>query len=66
MGGDPLFPIPDQAQSRTATRPRRARSSRINTGDFCGMGKNELLVGKALKDRRDRALVSVKFGALER
>jgi aryl-alcohol dehydrogenase-like predicted oxidoreductase len=36
----------------------------IDTGDFYGMGKNELLVGKALQGRRDRALLSVKFGAL--
>jgi len=33
----------------------------IDTGDFYGMGKNELLVGKALHDRRDRALLSVKY-----
>ena len=36
----------------------------IDTGDFYGMGKNELLVGRALQGRRDQALLSVKFGAL--
>jgi aryl-alcohol dehydrogenase-like predicted oxidoreductase len=36
----------------------------IDTGDFYGMGHNELLIGRALKGRRDRALLSVKFGAL--
>jgi aryl-alcohol dehydrogenase-like predicted oxidoreductase len=36
----------------------------LNTGDFYGMGHNELLVGKAIKGRRDQALISVKFGAL--
>lgn len=37
----------------------------IDTGDFYAMGKNELLVGKALAGgRRDRALLSVKFGGL--
>jgi aryl-alcohol dehydrogenase-like predicted oxidoreductase len=36
----------------------------IDTGDFYGMGKNELLVGKALRGRRDQALLSVKFGGL--
>lgn len=37
----------------------------IDTGDFYGMGHNELLIGEALKGRRrDAALVSVKFGAL--
>jgi aryl-alcohol dehydrogenase-like predicted oxidoreductase len=35
----------------------------LDTGDFYGMGKNELLVGKALQGRRDKALLSVKFGA---
>jgi aryl-alcohol dehydrogenase-like predicted oxidoreductase len=36
----------------------------LDTGDFYGMGQNEMLVGRALKDRRDKALISVKFGAL--
>jgi aryl-alcohol dehydrogenase-like predicted oxidoreductase len=36
----------------------------LDTGDFYGMGHNELLIGRALRDRRDKALVSVKFGAL--
>jgi aryl-alcohol dehydrogenase-like predicted oxidoreductase len=36
----------------------------IDTGDFYGMGHNEMLVGRALKGRREKALVSVKFGAL--
>jgi aryl-alcohol dehydrogenase-like predicted oxidoreductase len=37
----------------------------IDTGDFYGMGHNELLIGEALKTiARDRVLLSVKFGAL--
>jgi len=36
----------------------------LNTGDFYGAGHNELLVGKAIKGRRDDAFVSVKFGAI--
>jgi aryl-alcohol dehydrogenase-like predicted oxidoreductase len=36
----------------------------LDTGDFYGIGRNELLIGRALKDRRDRALISVKFGTL--
>ncbi len=36
----------------------------IDTGDFYGMGHNEMLVGRALKGRRDKVLISVKFGAL--
>jgi aryl-alcohol dehydrogenase-like predicted oxidoreductase len=36
----------------------------LDTGDFYGMGHNELLVGQAIKGRRDQAFISVKFGAL--
>ena len=58
------------------TLGRRARVSRpftphstlaitlLDTGDYYGAGQNELLIGRALRDRRDKALVSVKFGAL--
>jgi aryl-alcohol dehydrogenase-like predicted oxidoreductase len=36
----------------------------IDTGDFYGMGHNEMLIGRALAGRdRDQALISVKFGA---
>jgi len=36
----------------------------LNTGDFYGAGHSELLVGKAIKGRRDDAFISVKFGAI--
>jgi len=36
----------------------------LNTGDFYGSGHNELLVGKAIKGRRNDAFISVKFGAI--
>jgi aryl-alcohol dehydrogenase-like predicted oxidoreductase len=36
----------------------------LDTGDYYGAGHNELLIGRALHDRRDKALLSVKFGAL--
>jgi aryl-alcohol dehydrogenase-like predicted oxidoreductase len=36
----------------------------INTGDFYGMGHNEMLVGRAIAGRRDEVILSVKFGAL--
>jgi aryl-alcohol dehydrogenase-like predicted oxidoreductase len=37
----------------------------LDTGDFYGSGRNELLVGRALKDRnRNDVVVSVKFGGL--
>ncbi|MGY3441450.1 MULTISPECIES: aldo/keto reductase [unclassified Bradyrhizobium] len=37
----------------------------LDTGDFYGMGHNEMLIGEALKSRsRDNLVISVKFGAL--
>src|SRR5579859_827057 len=37
----------------------------IDTGDFYGSGHNEMLIGDALAGgKRDKALISVKFGAL--
>jgi aryl-alcohol dehydrogenase-like predicted oxidoreductase len=37
----------------------------LDTGDFYGMGHNEMLVGEALKGRkREQVQISVKFGAL--
>ena len=38
--------------------------SYLDTGDFYGMGHNEALVGQAIKDRRDKVFLSVKFGAM--
>jgi aryl-alcohol dehydrogenase-like predicted oxidoreductase len=35
----------------------------LDTGDFYGRGRNEMLIGKALQGRRDQALLSVKYGA---
>src|SRR4051794_37839922 len=36
----------------------------LDTGDFYGQGHNEMLIGKALKGRRENVLLSVKFGAM--
>jgi aryl-alcohol dehydrogenase-like predicted oxidoreductase len=36
----------------------------FDTGDFYGAGQNEMLLGDALKGRRDKAFIAVKFGAL--
>ena len=35
----------------------------LDTGDFYGMGHNEMLIGRALRFVREQVLVSVKFGA---
>jgi aryl-alcohol dehydrogenase-like predicted oxidoreductase len=36
----------------------------LDTGDFYGMGHNEMLVGKAIAGRREKVFLSVKFGAM--
>lgn len=36
----------------------------LNTGDFYGIGHNELLISEALKTTSAKPLISVKFGAL--
>jgi len=35
----------------------------LDTGDFYGMGHNEMLLGRAIKGLRDKVTISVKFGA---
>jgi aryl-alcohol dehydrogenase-like predicted oxidoreductase len=36
----------------------------LDTGDYYGMGHNELLIREALKGRNEKPVISVKFGAL--
>ena len=36
----------------------------FDTGDFYGMGHNELLLAEGLRGRREKAFIQVKFGAL--
>jgi aryl-alcohol dehydrogenase-like predicted oxidoreductase len=57
---------PDEAESlATIHAALDAGLTLIDTGDFYGMGHNEMLIGEALKGgRRQRAFLSVKFGAL--
>jgi aryl-alcohol dehydrogenase-like predicted oxidoreductase len=35
----------------------------LDTGDFYGMGHNEMLLAEALRGKRDKAFIQVKFGA---
>ena len=57
-------PVDDNESIATIHAALDAGVNLIDTGDFYGAGHNEMLIGRALKDRRDRALLSVKFGAL--
>ena len=66
MGAGSFYGSSDEAEGiATIHAALDAGVNLIDTGDFYSMGKNELLVGKALAGgRRDRALLSVKFGGL--
>ncbi|MBV9989897.1 MAG: aldo/keto reductase [Alphaproteobacteria bacterium] len=58
---------PADAQESIATihAALEAGVTLLDTGDFYGMGHNEMLIAEALKGgRRDKAVLSVKFGAL--
>ncbi|HEY7720194.1 MAG TPA: aldo/keto reductase [Pedococcus sp.] len=66
MGMSDLYGPADEAES-TATihAALDAGVTLLDTGDFYGMGHNELLLRDALKGRsRDDAVISVKFGVL--
>lgn len=66
MGMSDLYGPADERESiATIHAALDAGVSLIDTGDFYGSGRNELLIAKALKDRsREEVVLSVKFGAL--
>jgi pyridoxine 4-dehydrogenase len=66
MGMSGMYGPADRAESiATIHAALAAGINLLDTGDFYGMGHNELLIGEALKGRkREDFLISVKFGAL--
>ena len=65
MGMSGMYgPTSDDEGIRTIHAAIERGVNLIDTGDFYGMGHNELLVGRAIAGRRDKVQVSVKFGAL--
>jgi aryl-alcohol dehydrogenase-like predicted oxidoreductase len=66
MGMSGGYGTPDDAESiATIHAALEAGITLIDTGDFYGMGHNEMLVAEALKGgKRSRAFLAVKFGAL--
>ncbi len=69
MGMSALYGESDRAESiATIHAALDAGVTLLDTGDFYGMGHNELLIAEALRTApagaRERALTSVKFGAL--
>ena len=73
MGMSGMYGPSDEAESvrtiHAAVRTAEAAGAKllIDTGDFYGMGHNELLIGRALKEMgegaREKVVLSVKFGA---
>ena len=66
MGMSDLYgPADEQESIATIHAALDAGVTLLDTGDFYGMGHNELLLREALRGRnRDNAVISVKFGAL--
>ena len=67
MGMSDMYGPADRAESiATIHAALDAGITLIDTGDFYGMGHNEMLISEALSktDKRDKALISVKFGGL--
>jgi aryl-alcohol dehydrogenase-like predicted oxidoreductase len=65
MGMSGMYGVSDDEESiATIQAAIDAGINLLDTGDFYGTGHNELLLGRALRGRRDKVLLSVKFGAL--
>ena len=67
MGMSDFYGPADEAESvATIHEALEAGITLLDTGDFYGVGHNESLLGRALKEssHRDQAVVSLKFGAL--
>ena len=65
MGMSGIYGPADESESIATLHAAIDRGvNLIDTGDFYGMGHNEMLIGRALEGRRDNLLLSVKFGAL--
>lgn len=66
MGMSDFYGTADEAESQATIRAAvDAGVALLDTGDFYGMGHNELLVARALEGvPRDRVFLAVKFGAL--
>jgi aryl-alcohol dehydrogenase-like predicted oxidoreductase len=65
MGFSGMYGPTDDAESvATIEAAIDAGITLIDTGDFYGMGHNELLVARGIAGRRDRVQISVKFGGM--
>jgi aryl-alcohol dehydrogenase-like predicted oxidoreductase len=63
MGMSEFYGAADEAESiATIHRALELGVTLLDTADMYGVGHNEELVGKAIKDCRDRAIIATKFG----
>ena len=64
MGMSGMYGATEEAESvATIHAAIDAGVTLLDTGDFYGMGVNEMLIGRAIRLVRDQVLISVKFGA---
>jgi aryl-alcohol dehydrogenase-like predicted oxidoreductase len=64
MGMSGMYGPTDDAESlATIHAALDAGVNLLDTGDFYGMGHNEMLLGRALRFQREQVVLSVKFGA---
>jgi aryl-alcohol dehydrogenase-like predicted oxidoreductase len=64
MGMSGMYGPTDDAESiATVHAALDAGINLLDTGDFYGMGHNEMLLGRALRFLREQVVLSVKFGA---
>ena len=57
-------PVDDAESIATIHTALDAGVTYLDTGDFYGSGQNEMLLRDALKGKREKAFIAVKFGAL--
>lgn len=63
MGMSEFYGTGDERESiRTIHRALEMGVDFLDTADIYGLGRNEELVGKAIRDRRDKAFLATKFG----
>ncbi len=63
MGMSEFYGATDDAESiKVIHRALELGVNFLDTADMYGVGKNEELVGKAIRDRRDKVVVATKFG----
>ena len=66
MGMSGMYGPADEAESLATIRAAvESGANYLDTGDFYGMGHNEILIGQALREiPREKVMIGVKFGAL--